>query len=64
MLEMNKEQAKVIGKKVVAIIGTLALVINLTLFSFQVISIKTFFYTIGFFGVLAFIYFKKEKETE
>ena len=57
----DKKESKMI-KKIVAIIGTVALVTNLALFSFRLIEIKTFFYVIGFFGLLAFIYYKKEKE--
>lgn len=61
---MSKGNKKIMLKKIVAIIGIVALIINLILFGLQKISMKTFFYTIGFFGILAFLYYKKEKQVE
>lgn len=49
-------------KKLVAVIGVLALVLNMILFAIGKIDMITFFIIIGGFGLISYVFFRQKKE--
>ncbi|MFW6230527.1 MAG: hypothetical protein ACOC32_00710 [Nanoarchaeota archaeon] len=55
-----ESKSKKLVKKIVGGAGAVIVVVNLILFSFQIISIETFMGVLAFFAILAFTYFKTD----